>query len=289
MAAPTVRYYEAGAATLSAWMPKLQELLLDAGWTLEYADADAIGSGSPEAPAWDKTPATNTDAGIAVFRMPANGQPTRWYVRLRPGWNNATTQAYMRGARIGLSHDGSGEVTGAGDELAPNGANFATHTRPWAVAVSEDGFALILGDYDDTPLVIVERARSMSGQVLDDVIAHNKYSGAFAGPRSCHVSALAGLINDSLPLGLAVHSFRSAGSTYPSLMSRDASSIAVIGPYYPGGDPLFAPPRLAFLASPVDVLPGAVRMFNIDGGPKPYKARPQAINASAGIWLVATE
>src|SRR5690606_17965770 len=126
MAAPTVRYFAAAAGTgsslLSVWMPKLQELLLDAGWTLEYADSDAIGSSlDPSTPAWDKTPATNTDAGVAVYRMPANDHATQWFVRLRPGW--ATTnvnRTYMRGVQLGTSHDGSGGISGAGSELAPS-------------------------------------------------------------------------------------------------------------------------------------------------------------------------
>src|SRR5690606_38531163 len=115
-----------------------------AGWTLEYADSDAIGgSVDPSTPAWDKTPATNTNAGIAVYRMPANGHTTQWFVRVRPGWGGAANRPHMRGMQLGTSHDGSGNLSGGGAELIPDGSSTQLDNREWLAAVSEDGFAFV--------------------------------------------------------------------------------------------------------------------------------------------------
>ena len=291
MALPTVRYFEAAAATdsmlLSVWMPKLQELLLDAGWEIEYADADAIGTGSAETPAWDKTPEANTDAGIAVYKMPLNDHTTQWLVRFRPGWHSATSRPHMRGMQIGTTHTGGGTLTGGSTEMVPAAANVLTETLAWQASVSEDGFAYISGTSTTHPAWGFERARSATGTVLDEAWGFNKYSSSTAGYESRHVSASVGEVSDSPPFALLTHEFGNVGSVIPSAESQDATRVMVLGPYLPGGSSFFAPPRHYVLASPEDVAENSERVINVDGGDKTYKAMTDSILVSIGIFMVA--
>lgn len=292
MAAPTVRYFEASAGTdsslLSVWMPKLQELLLDAGWTLEYADADAIGAGSSGSPAWDKTPAVNVDAGVAVYRMPANGHDTQWFVRLRPGWAANTNRPHMRGVTLGTTHDGSGGISGAGSELAPSAATAVTDNRQVLIAASEDGFALLLPATSAAVNVIVERARrSDTGAITDDVLALNTFSGA----ASVLARAGVGVVHDHPPVVLGGFTNSSSPSTFGaavSLENHDASDIPIVGPYWLRGHPFFHG-RLAFLVSTGDHNNNTDRDLHIDGGAKTYRVAGQDQGANWAVWAVATE
>lgn len=291
MATPTVRYFEASAGTgsslLSVWMPKLQELLLDAGWTLEYADADAIGAGSSGSPAWDKTPATNVDAGVAVYRMPANDHTTQWFVRLRPGWAANTNRPHMRGVTLGTTHDGSGGISGAGSELAPSVTTTQTDNRQVLIASSEDGFALLLPALTATVNVIVERARrSDTGAITDDVLALNTYTNAV----SVLARAGVGVVHDHPPvvLGGFTNSTSPGGFGVASLENHDASDIPIVGPYWLRGHPFFHG-RLAFLVSTGDHNKNTDRDLHIDGGAKTYRVAGQNQGNNWAVWAVATE
>jgi len=291
MAAPTIHYADAAAGTgsglIANWMKQLDALLVDdAGWERSYVDSDAIGSGSSGAPEWDKTPASNTDAGIAVYRMPANDHDTRWYVRLRPGWGGNANNGHMRGLTVGTTHDGSGGVTGAGSELVPVALSSTTNSQEWQAAVSEDGLALLLNT-DATGVVIasIERARrGDTGAVTDEVIACNK-----ANTSTWRLAnASAGQVSDAPAMFLLANGIGTV-ATAPSLESRDATAMVLMGPYYPGGHPLWRPGRLWCIASPADVGNGATKTISIDGGPKAYQAAPGSISTTYGIFLVATE
>jgi hypothetical protein len=288
-----VHFYEQAAGTdsslVSEWMPKLQELLFAAGWTIEYADADAIGSGSSSVPAWDKAPVSNTDAGIAVYRMPVSSHDTRWYVRLRPGWLSGTTANGFRGIQAGTTHE-AGVLSGGTAEVAPTGANVNVSGLEWKVAVSEDGFALIVGIVTTaSPQVIVGRARLLTGATIDDLIIYNKGTGnTTANFAAGHARAGAGGVSTAPPVALTGHYF-GLHSVVPSLESDDASAVVILGPYFTGGDPFYAPPRHALLASPTDVSGGQERILNIDGGNKIYKAMSSSVTTALGIWMVATQ
>lgn len=292
MATPTVHYFGAPAGTdsslLSVWMPKLQELLLDAGWTLEYADSDAIGgSADPSTPAWDKTPAANTDAGVAVYRMPANDHATQWFVRLRPGWAANANRPHMRGVTIGTTHDGSGGISGAGSELAPNTSTSQTDNRQVLIACSEDGFALLLPG-PAAVNVIVERARrSDTGAITDDILALNTYSNAV----SVLARAGVGVVHDHPPLVLGgFESPSSPGSfgTGVSLVNHDASDIPIVGPYWLRGHPFFHG-RLAFLVSTGDHNNNTDRDLHIDGAARTYRVAAVNQGSNWAVWAVATE
>ena len=292
MALPTVHYHAAAAATnsslVSVWMPKLQELLFAAGWTIEYADADAIGTGSSSVPAWDKTPEANVDAGIAVYRMPLNGHTTQWFVRVRPGWASNTARLGIHGLQVGTDHN-DGVVSNGGPEMAPTPSTSTATGVEWQLAVSEDGFVLVIGTLGSHPMFGFERARSADGTVLDDAWGFNKWTNMADGYESRHVTAAAGSVNVNPPFALLPHEIGHVGSNLTSAESQDATRVIVLGPYMPGGSSLFAPPRLYVIASPADVDGSAERSINVDGGNKAYKAMSSAALPSSGIILVAIE
>ena len=298
MALPTIRYFAAtaaaGSSLVSVWMAKLHALLVtDSGWTIEYADTDAIGSGSAGTPAWDKTPAASVDAGIAVYRMPENGYATRWYVRVRPGWAAATTRPHMRGLQVGTTHAGSGVVTGGSSEMEAGAGSISSDARAWKMSVSEDGFAFAMdGTASQPPMFWVDRARKLDGSILDDVVAFNQYTATLTS-LGRHASASVGSVSTFNFVQIATAgcgAVVAASTAIPSLESSDAAGVAAIGPYYPGGDPVFAPSRLLFLANPADVTADTSRVMAIDGGNKTYQVfgAPVGNSAGAGIWLAAT-
>jgi hypothetical protein len=115
MALPTVHYDRIAAATNSSLhsetMPKLHALLVAAGWTVEFINSDAIGTGTSGSPAWDKTPAVSTSCGIAIYSMPLNDHSRAWFVKLEPGWGSSVTngvqhEGHGRYGRVGGNADG---------------------------------------------------------------------------------------------------------------------------------------------------------------------------------------
>lgn len=292
MATPTVSFFSASAGTDSAllvdWMTQLQSMLFAKGWTLEYADSDAIGgSMDPSTPAWDKTPAANTDAGVAVYRMPANDHATRWFVRLRPGWAANTNRPHMRGVTLGTTHDGSGAVSGGGSELAPSVSTSQTDNRQVLIASSEDGFALLLPG-PAAVNVIVERARrSDTGAITDDVIALNTYYNVV----SVLARAGVGVVHNHPPLvlgGFGNPSSPGSFGTGVSLENHDASGIPIVGPYWLRGHPFFHG-RLAFLVSTGDHNNNTDRDLHIDGAARTYRVADVNQGSNWAVWAVATE
>lgn len=289
MAAPTVQYFEAsagtGSALISVWMPKLHDLLLAAGWSIEFADSDAIGGGSSGTPAWDKTATNNSDAGIAVYRMPANGHATQWYVRVRPGWAGATSRANMRGITVGTNHDGTGGVSGT--EATPGNATTATDNRAWQLATSEDGLIFTNGSQSNSVFFCVERARLPDGTVTDDVTVMNTYSSLSTQV----LNASSGVVNTQPPrlLGEVGNGGQIAIVNSVVTTSRDGATVVAIGPYYCGAYPLFGLPRLFFFAAPGDAGNSETRIINVDSGEKEYVGQATSPPNGSARFMVATE
>ena len=287
----TVHYFEAaaetGSALLSIWMPKIHELLLGAGWTIEYADADAIGTGSAGEPAWDKTPAVNTDAGVAVYRMPASSHATRWFVRVRPGWAASTARPHMRGLQVGVTHDGSGTLTGGNAEQTPPVTLSQTNNRAWRMNASEDGFFYYAGIGSTTEVVAyVERIRLLDESVQDEVIALNRY----ALPRGDFVSATAGVTDwEGKYVILAANGALSTSVESIDAFCPYADAWVFQGPYWLFGNPLTGLPRLWRQAPLSHVRANDSVMVNVDGGLKTYKAFSSEFSAMYGVIVVATE
>ena len=290
----TVQYGEITAATdgalISIVMPLLHTKLLAAGWTLEYVDADAIGSGSAETPAWDKAPVTNTDAGVAVYRMPANGAFTRWYARIRPGWAANTNRPHIRGVTVGSGHAGDGVLTGSTSEIVPSIANAQTDNRQVYVAASEDGFYLnwYAGSSTDAT-THVERIRLMDESVQDEVIAFNRFNNF----QSAFLSASLGGSNLDFTsaMSLQTQSSSSVGVNPDAqwAMSLYADTWLFVGPFWPIGDPLTGLPRLWRIAPAMNVAAGTTIQVDVDGGLKTYKVASTPWSNQVGMLVVATE
>lgn len=288
MALPTVRYYEAGAgadsATLDKWMTKLHDLLIAADWTIEYADSDAIGSGSGSDPAWDKAPEVNADAGIVVYRMPANGHATQWYVRLRPGWAAATARPHMRGIQVGTSH-ASGTLSGSvSTEAVAAVSTTATDALAWQMATSEDGLFFLTASASAAPVVYLERLRNEGDTTVDDVA----FGNTFGAGQHRLVSAASGQMLDTPPAILARNDVPSIVAQADSVIGRNSVDVVAIGPYFRAGYPLWGIPRLWFQAVAADSSPDAYRTRTVDGGAKAYRTAPAAVGGQTTI-LVATE
>lgn len=281
-----VNFDHAPAATdsslLSKWMTSLHARLIAAGWTIEYADSDAIGGGSSGTPAWDKSAAVNTDAGVAVYRMPANGNLTRWFVRLRPGWASHTIRPHMRGITIGNAHNGSGTVTGPGGEMVALTTSTTTSNVEFITAASEDGFLVFLNAGSNSVLAHVERIRLRSG-VQDELLAINKYT----------VSDLYNVVSETsvtpnVPLLFLNPQSLSLGALNVASHSPYLDSNIELGPYTAFGDPLTLPPRLWRMVTPAAFPGGSTYELDIDGGLKTYRVADSAV-VTGGAIAVATE
>ena len=282
----TVNFDHAPAATdsslLSKWMTSLHARLIAAGWTIEYADSDAIGGGSAGTPAWDKSAANNTDAGVAVYRMPANGGLTRWFVRLRPGWAGNVVRPHMRGITIGNTHNGSGTVTGPGGEIVAGTVAIATNSVEFMTAASEDGFLVFLNAGSNSVLAHVERIRLRSG-VQDELLAINKYS---TGDLYNVVSEAS--VTPNVPLLFLNPQRMNLSALNVASHSPYLDSNIELGPYTAFGDPLTLPPRLWRMVTPAAFPAGSTYELDIDGGLKMYRVADSTLVLSGAI-AVATE
>lgn len=294
MALPTIRFHNtpagANSSTVENFMTALHTEIIAAGWTIEYADSDAIGGGSAGTPAWDKSPVINTDAGVVVYKMPKNGHDTNWFVRLRPGWAANVNRPHMRGITIGTTHDGTGGVTGGTTELTPGVAATQSDNRQILLAASEDGFALHL-IFTNNVNVIVERARrSDTGVVTDDILAFVSY-GSGSG-RSALIRAGVGAVHTHDPVALGGFNNGITAASFGSGVSLESyagSHIPIVGPYWLRGHP-FWHGRHSFLVSFEDHPVDSDRSIVIDGASRVYKVNANGEQGNLWArWAVATE
>jgi hypothetical protein len=282
------QYHPAGTDVFSpnAIASALHTALLLAGWTCEYLDADAIGTGTLEAPAWDKTPTTNQTVGVAVYRMPANGSLTRWYVRPEVGWFAASTRTAFRTLTVGTAHSGSGVLTGgnASSPLAATSTTITTSGYGWALNASENGFYI---GSTSSPWMYCERVRS-PGEVVEDEVKLSICHTTAASMVAQLVSATLGVVNNS---NQAVYLINAAGWAGVSPANSVAGDIhagpLVTGPYFMDGDPYLGPPRLFIAIPSADVTVGTLVDLNVDGSWRAYM--PLGTAPSFQVTLVATE
>lgn len=282
MALPTFHFYkDIGEGTnnslISVWMPILHGLLIDAGWTCPYIDSDAIGSGTSGSPAWDKTPAINTDAGVAVYQMPLNGHATQWFVKLVPGWGSNAGYLNFRTIEVGDAHDGSGTVSGGPPSLGTNNSA-SNNGEAFMINASEDGFAIVITDASSGFfLTFVERPRLADGTVTDDLAA-----SVCCGTSGNHalLSASVGTVHTLRPaLMSALNGYTStAFGASDSMEARDGSYIAILGPYIQKGYPLMTMRGVALLSIGSAGL-DATLALNVDGGNKTYNTSFRSANA----------
>jgi hypothetical protein len=277
---PTVRYTFTGSgtnsSTVQAIMPVVHTELVAAGWTIEWANSSAIGSGTSSDPAWDTTPATNTDNGRVVYRMPS---PNPWYVMLVPHYTTVTDRWLMR-FQMGLAHDGSGTITSGGAYIQPATTALNVDTS-WSLTVSEDflTLALFLGSGAGWNFII-ERPRDQHGAVLAGLTGMWHRSSATTPTYVSHL----------LPDGSVLHevtngngSFNAIGAVagtgvvawsstrFATGGSKDAAGQIAYpcGPYFPGSGGMWLP-RSMLLFAPDDFVNGGTIPVEVDGAVRDY-------------------
>lgn len=302
MALPTVRYAsfpKSPTKTFAQAMLALQGLLFDAGWTIAYADATAIGTGSAESPAWDATPANGQPLGKAIYVMPANGFTRQWYVQLNLRWSASSTTMWEVRVTVGTGESG-GTLLGAGQEHFRGSNGTVDSSLEVLLAASEDGFAWVVAsaNWASAGFVIsVERARTLAGVVEEDLI-HQGFSALGSVPDSTPDGASArhrasdgfeyapknwavlGCTNDDFDSWLAV-------ASQPGFTDADGAGGYAIGPFATSGK-LAGVPRLISYMMPADVVSNSDHPISVDGAIRLYRT-PTDVAASGFTCLVPRE
>lgn len=291
MALPTIIYDAdspgTNASTIAVIGPKLHSMLLSAGWSIEYADADAIGGGSAGTPAWDKSYSSGALAGTVVYQMPANGHTTEWFVKFSLGWGTAADRVSPRFLQCGTGHDGSGTLTGGGTGITSSAGTGSTASLGHIISVSEDGFATWWdGSTATGALLMVERVRAADGTVTDDMLALLK-----PNTNALYRRAYAALGGEDTLSDIIFLSRITDGSisinTIASVVSADGSASVIVGPYLARQALLAAPPRLLNFIAVSDAAAGTTIQQEVDGGAKTYQVG--ASSMGVGYVAIATE
>lgn len=289
MALPTVHFTRIPPTTNgslhSIIYPALHALLIAAGWTLIYADADAIGTGSSSNPAWDKTPATTQDAGIAIYRMPANDHSRQWFVRLRPYWGASTNYVAHR-FQVGTGESG-GSLTGAGTERQLISGTAAMQSVEVLMNASEDGFSLTHGNTWTNISAVIERAREFDGEVTSHLatawFAQTGNQGSIAYRASDGLEHAAGKWR-MLGVNNDGTNFAQASSTDHTTTDTGGENSVALGPF-PFSARLWGLPRLWLLTHITDAVAASDHPVSVDGGVKLY----YTLGTTNFVALVARE
>lgn len=283
----------AGSSVPATFMVGLHTVMLAAGWTVEFIDADAIGTGTSGAPAWDKAYPVNVSIGVAVYRMPANGSLARWFVRLEPMWGLGVLRQRIN-VHVGSAHDGSGNVSNPASaipEIETTAPSSNQTDGPWWASASEDHLFLYcpgnttISNFNGAG-AFVERVRDASGTVQEPVVAFAKGNGA-------HLFQLAditaGVVHGLPWFCLAsLHSTLTAANPSGSFANAFLGQEPLLGWFVQQGTPFFQNTRAWCLGGDADGLAsGDTVNIDVDGGPKAYVAKGSS--TAPGWWLVATE
>lgn len=300
MALPTIQHDHqvagVGSNTVLEVMPRMHTMFLAAGWTIEYADTDAIGAGSAATPAWDKTPAANAVAGVVVYRMPANGFTTQWYVRIEAFWSSSANGWAWR-LQAGAGHSAGTISNGITSNISVIAVN-TTDAFEWAASVSEDGFAYVPYGSSANSMYAVERARLPDGSVTDELcvlVNRNSSSSQYCAvidptdylvhPSSTNVIyGLAGYNGTTTLSGSAL----GATNTSFATRGRDGLTSTICGPFMVTSKGIGAPFRLfigviAHSAAQASLIP-----VTVDGGTKLYRTGDVASNVSQFTTLLSS-
>jgi hypothetical protein len=300
MALPTVHYDRIAAATNSSLhsetMPKLHALLIAAGWTIEYANADAIGGGSAGTPAWDKTPAVSTSCGIAIYSMPLNDHSRSWFVKLEPGWGSNVASGLSMKITVGTG-ESAGTLTGAGNEFEYLGTTTTQTGNEVIMAASEDGFAYhhVGTTANAIRWFSVERLREFDGTVTADLgVLGAAATGTFPD-QAPHYGCVAYRASDGyeyamngwMALARVTNYASFAGPATITTTSADGETGTPIGPVNTSAR-AWGIPRLVLIVGQLDALASTDHPVLVDGGTKLYRA-PVTFVTNHYIPLVAIE
>lgn len=168
MSATAIIAADAPSANLSFIGPALHDLLIAKGWELQYANADAIGTGTATSPKFDKTPATNTSGGRVTYLMPLAGQVNRWTVDIEFRWAGQTSAGVIRTTTAKGVNTVTGVLVEPGRQNGGRVVNTGNNAVEGWMTASEYGFAIGSGANWHG----VERRRTTGNVVTDDLITH---------------------------------------------------------------------------------------------------------------------
>jgi hypothetical protein len=290
VASPTVSYHRNDVGgNASVFMPKLTEMLLDSGWEVVYVNADAIGTGTEENPAWDKAYTSGGTIGVIIFKIPdiTVGWPST-YLRIGLNWGAANTRAHFSQIAIGnnigpLLFETTDFYLG-GAVINMTTGTIANTTVAYTISVSEHG--LFMRFNSTTPMTIfVERLRNSGGEVTEEFLMH----GRLTNTSFIKVSPPLGTLQTRCHCLMPFQGLATSVTTKTTQSPNDPDKTIIIGPYFAGGGPFHPHPRLAIMLSDSDVSPDSFIPITVDGGPKEYRVEPSVISTTSGIFAVATE
>lgn len=267
----------AGSSPVSVWAKKLHDLLLLAGWTLEFANADAIGTGSAGSPNFDKAPAINTSAGVVIYKMPLNGQVTPWYVRLEPTWGTPPGGiASFLGVQTGTGQAG-GVLQNPAAAVAfglATGSQGNNNSELYVIAHPDAFCVCLTGGTNYGWVVSVGRRIDDAGETTDDVSTSLITGGTITVTGPAGIDTLGSSVTRSITRGeLQAEKFLvlACPGTSPTVYSqplstnRDGAETGLpLGPFLRSGG-LASIPRLWYIVADNDSVAGNEQIMFIDG------------------------
>lgn len=303
---PTVSWRRAdaviGGSTPPITMQALIEVLKEQGWTVEYADANAIGTGSASSPKFDTVAySSGASIGVVVVKMPLNGLSTAWLVRIEPKWGTNASGWLMVFAtgtgRAGgvLSDPGTTLTVGSSSSTASNNLEYFISAHKNEMMVCFPAYSAVQ----------IGRFRTLGGTSLDDIVIliTTNYSAYVAGLPApvFNISPNAGVcITRNVSQGEYTASRalvwgHSTGATYyagASTMTDFAGNYGYpVGPFLMGNGPGGFPRLMAFF--PTGDIPAALQNFTVtvDGADRLFfvPTGTGGLSLSGARWAFAKE
>jgi hypothetical protein len=135
------------------------------GWAVDYANSNAIGTGSAGSPKFDTVAyASGASVGIMILKMPLGSLSTQWLVKIEVAWGTSAG-AWLLKVTTATSQSG-GVLTGAGSMITMGSASAAAISVEYWVGVHANEFVISL---PNTWLIAVGRKRTLAGSYLDDI------------------------------------------------------------------------------------------------------------------------
>lgn len=165
--------YATGILTHQSLGTLLHSGLTGQGWTIQFANADAIGSGTASNPNWNKAPVAAASAGLVIYQMPAFGVLTRWFVSIELVWRASGANARNYRITVGTGQVG-GVLTNPGTTYHPNDGGYDLGSGDCWLSFWEHGFLIGLNDSTNNYYHYsgLERRRDFFGNVQDDCVMY---------------------------------------------------------------------------------------------------------------------
>ncbi|NTY02091.1 hypothetical protein [Deinococcus sp. JMULE3] len=266
--------YPTGVGSLAAYAQKLHELLTAAGWEIQHANANAIGTGTATNPKWDTvTPAANISAGIVTYRMPLAGLTNRWVIQVELLWGSPTAVINVRTTTALGVNAGTGALTTPGTTYG-TGTNVAQTAIESALTVSEYGFAMVS---TGNTWHGIERRRTITNAWADDILTHQHATGTPVGfPAGGHCRARSWATGEYAVMPLAwLHGLNSSSALDVTTLSGADNVGYPTGPYQTS-DGLGGLLRHLITMRPADSVAGVDQGIEVQGATRMYAPLAQS-------------